>query len=174
MVEAYPQQVVEWTSMACVKDVMKTEVMKSNFKFFSTNETRINWELTGLLDDATNVPLLIGVLDITYKYIQDNNLMNNDRVKNMLIIVMTKLYRDKYNSYSDYDIRGKIDEVATYLNSVEVRRTLQELQAGAWMSIDVEAETQQIIYEREKWDEDTVGEVFHNNADTTLTFRRND
>ena len=128
--------------------------MKSNFKFFSTNETRINWELTGLLDDATNVPLLIGVLDITYKYIQDNNLMNNDRVKNMLIIVMTKLYRDKYNSYSDYDIRGKIDQAATYLNSVEVRRILQELEAGAWMSIDVEAETQQIIYERCKWDED--------------------
>ena len=127
--------------------------MIKDFKFFRANETRINWQLTGLLDDATNVPLLIGVLDITYKYIQDNNLMDNDRVKNMLIIVMTKLYRDKYNSYSDYDIRAKIDQVATYFNSVEVRRTLQELQAGAWMSIDVEAETQQIIYEREKWDE---------------------
>jgi hypothetical protein len=128
--------------------------MMKDFKFFRSNDTRINWRLTGLLDDATNVPLLIGVLDITWKYIQDNNLMENDRVKNMLILVMTKLYRDKYNSYSDYDIRGKIDQVATYLNSVEVRRTLQELQAGAWMSIDVEAETQQIIYEREKWDED--------------------
>ena len=126
--------------------------MKS-FKFFRPNETRINWQLTGLLDDATNVPLLIGVLDITYKYIQDNNLMENDRVRDILIIVMSKLYRDKYNSYSDYDIRAKIDQVATYLNSVEVRRTLQELQAGAWMSIDVEAETQQIIYERCKWDE---------------------
>ena len=148
--------------------------MIKDFKFFRANETRINWQLTGLLDDATNVPLLIGVLDITYKYIQDNNLMENDRVRDILIIVMYKLYRDKYNSYSDYDIRGKIDQVATYLNSVEVRRTLQELQAGAWMSIDVEAETQHIIYEREKWDEDTVGEVFHNNADTTLTFRRND
>ena len=127
--------------------------MIKDFKFFRPNETRINWQLTGLLDDATNVPLLIGVLDITYKYIQDNNLMENDRVRDILIIVMSKLYRDKYNSYSDYDIRGKIDEVATYLNSVEVRRTLQELQAGAWMSIDVEAETQQIIYERCKWDE---------------------
>jgi len=127
--------------------------MIKDFKFFRNNETRINWQLTGLLDDATNVPLLIGVLDITYKYIQDNNLMENDRVRDILIIVMFKLYRDKYNSYSDYDIRGKIDEAATYLNSVEVRRTLQELQAGAWMSIDVEAETQQIIYERCKWDE---------------------
>ena len=148
--------------------------MIKDFKFFRANETRINWQLTGLLDDATNVPLLIGVLDITYKYIQDNNLMENDSVKNMLIIVMTKLYRDKYNSYSDYDIRAKIDQVATYLNSVAVRRIVQELQASAWMSIDIEAETQQIIYELCKWDEDTVGEVFHNNADTTLTFRRND
>lgn len=128
--------------------------MIRDFKFFRDNETRINWQLTGLLDDATNVPLLIGVLDITYKYIEDNNLMDNDRIKSMLIIVMYKLYRDKYNSYSDYDIRGKIDQVATYLNSVAVRRIVQELEAGAWMSIDVEAETQQITYERCKWDED--------------------
>ena len=128
--------------------------MIKDFKFFRANETRINWQLTGLLDDATNVPLLIGVLDITWKYIQDNNLMENDRVKSMLIIVMTKLYRDKYNSYSDYDIRGKIDRVATYLNSVALRRIIREIEANAWMSVDIEAETQQITYERCKWDED--------------------
>lgn len=145
--------------------------MIKDFKFFRSNITRVNWQLTGLLDDATNVPLLIGVLDITYKYIQDNNLMDNDRVKNILIIVMTKLYRDKYNSYSDYDIRGKIDEVITYMNSVAVRRMVQEIQANAFMTVDIEAETNHIIYERCKWDEDTVGEVFHNNADITLTFR---
>jgi len=148
--------------------------MIKGFKFFRSNETRINWQLTGLLDDATNVPLLIGVLDITYKYIQDNNLMDNDRVKNMLIIIMTKLYRDKYNSYSDYDIRGKIDEVMIHMDSVTIRRYIQELAAGAWMSIDVEAEINHIIYEKCKWNEDMVGEVFHTNADTTLTFRRND
>jgi len=85
--------------------------MIKQFKFFRPNETRMDWQLTGLLDDATNVPLLIGVLDITYKYIVDNNLMDNDRVKNMLIIIMTKLYRDKYNSYSDYDIRRNIDRL---------------------------------------------------------------
>jgi len=124
-----------------------------NFKFFSPNETRINWQLTGLLDDATNVLLLIGVLDITYKYIQDNNLIDNNSVNNMLIIIMTKLYRDKYNSYSDYDIRGKIDEVMIHMDSVSIRRIIQELEAGSWMSIDVEAEAEQIIYERCKWDE---------------------
>jgi hypothetical protein len=145
--------------------------MIKEFKFLRSNETRINWQLTGLLDDATNVPLLIGVLDITYKYIQDNNLMDNDRVKNMLIIIMTKLYRDKYNSYSDYGIRGKIDEVMIHMDSVTIRRYVQELAAGAWTSIDVEAEINNIIYERCKWDEDTVGEVFHTNADITLTFR---
>jgi len=144
--------------------------MIKEFKFFRANETRINWQLTGLLDDATNVPLLIGVLDITYKYIQDNNLIDNNRVNNMLIIIMTKLYRDKYNSYSDYDIRGKIDEVMIHMDSVTIR-FIQELVAGAWMSIDVEAEINHIIYEQCKWDEDTVGEVFHTNADITLTFR---
>jgi hypothetical protein len=50
-------------------------------------------------------------------------------------------------------------------------KIVQELAAGAWMSIDIEAETNHIIYERCKWDEDIVGEVFHTNADITLTFR---
>jgi hypothetical protein len=132
--------------------------MVKDFKFFRSNETKINWQLTGLLDDATNVPLLIGVLDITYKYIQDNNLMDNDRVKNMLIIIMTKLYRDKYlRSYSDYNIRGKIDEVITYMNSVEVRRIVQEIQWNSWMTIDIEAETNHVIYERCKWEEHDYG-----------------
>jgi hypothetical protein len=132
--------------------------MIKDFKFFRFNETKINWQLTGLLDDATNVPLLIGVLDITYKYIQDNNLMDNDRVKNMLIIIMTKLYRDKYlRSYSDYNIRGKIDEVITYMNSVAVRRIVQEIQWNSWMTIDIEAETNHVIYERCKWEEHDYG-----------------
>lgn len=123
------------------------------FKFFTPNETRIDWQLTGLLDGATNVPLLIGVLDITYKYIVDNNLMDNDSVKNILIIVMTRLFRDKYNSYSDYDIRRKIDEVAVRTNSVTIRRYIEEIQANLWTSIDVEAELNNIIYEECKWEE---------------------
>jgi len=131
--------------------------MIKDFKFFRSNETIINWQLTGLLDDATNVPLLIGVLDITYKYIQDNNLIDNNRVNNMLIIIMTKLYRDKYNSYSDYDIRGKIDEVMIHMDSVTIRRYIQELEAGAWTSIDVEAEINHIIYEHCKWEEHDYG-----------------
>ncbi len=130
--------------------------MIKDFKFFRDNETRINWQLTGLLDDATNVPLLIGVLDITYKYIVDYNL--NDTVKHMLLIIMTKLYRDKYlRSYSDYNIRGKIDEVITYMNSVAVRRIVQEIQWNSWMTIDIEAETNHVIYERCKWEEHDYG-----------------
>ncbi len=145
--------------------------MIKEFKFFRSNITRVNWQLTGLLDDATNIPLLIGVLDITYKYIQDNNLMDNDRVKNMLIIIMTKLYRDKYNSYSDYDIVVKIDEVMHTMNTPSTRRMVQEIRFNSFMTVDIEAETNHIIYEQCKWDEDTVGEVFHTNADITLTFR---
>ncbi len=130
--------------------------MIKDFKFFQGKKERINWQLTGLLDDATNVPLLIGVLDITYKYIQDNNL--NDTVKDMLLIIMTKLYRDKYlRSYSDYNIRGKIDEVITYMNSVAVRRIVQEIQWNSWMTIDIEAETNHVIYERCKWEEHDYG-----------------
>ena len=124
------------------------------FKFFTgITNSRINWQLTGLLDDATNVPLLIGVLDITHKYLVDNNLMD----KSIVLIIMTKLYRDKYNSYSDYDIRGKIDEVMIHMDSVTIRRYIQELEAGAWMSIDVEAEINHIIYEKCKWEEHDHG-----------------
>ena len=148
--------------------------MIKDFKFFRANETRINWQLTGLLDDATNVPLLIGVLDITWKYIEDNNLMDYDTVKHMLLIIMTKLYRDKYNSYSDYDIRGKIDEIMHTMNTPSTRRMVQEIRFNSFMTVDIEAETNHIIYEQCKWNEDMVGEVFHTNADTTLTFRRND
>jgi hypothetical protein len=84
--------------------------------------------------------------------------MDNDRVKNMLIIIMTKLYRDKYlRSYSDYNIRGKIDEVITYMNSVAVRRIVQEIQWNSWMTIDIEAETNHVIYERCKWEEHDYG-----------------
>jgi len=123
------------------------------FKFFTPNETRINWQLTGLLDDATNVPLLIGVLDITYKYIEDNNLMNYDTVKHMLLIIMTKLYRDKYNSYSDYDIRGKIDEIMHTMNTPYTRCMVQEIRFNSFMTVDIEAETNHIIYEQCKWEE---------------------
>jgi len=144
------------------------------FKFFTPNETRINWQLTGLLDGATNVPLLTGVLDITYKYIEDYELMYNDTVKHMLLIIMTRLYRDKYNSYSDYDIRVKIDEIMVTMNTPSTRTIVQEIRENAWTSIDVEAEINNIIYEQCKWNEDMVGEVFHTNADTTLTFRRNE
>jgi hypothetical protein len=83
----------------------------------------------------------------------DNNLMDNDSVKNILIIVMTRLFRDKYNSYSDYDIRRKIDEVAVRTNSVTIRRYIEEIQANLWTSIDVEAELNNIIYEECKWEE---------------------
>jgi hypothetical protein len=148
--------------------------MIKDFKFFRPNETRINWQLTGLLDDATNVPLLIGVLNITWKYIEDNNLMDYDTVKHMLLIIMTKLYRDKYNSYSDYDIRVKIDEVMHTMNTPSTRRMVQEIRFNSFMTVDIEAETNHIIYEQCKWNEDMVGEVFHTNADITLTFRRND
>ena len=84
---------------------------------------------------------------------------------------MTKLYRDKYNSYSDYDIVVKIDEVMHTMNTPSTRRMVQEIRFNSFMTVDIEAETNHIIYEQCKWDEDTVGEVFHTNADITLTFR---
>jgi len=127
--------------------------MIKDFKFFRPNETRINWQLTGLLDDATNVPLLINVLDITWKYIEDNNLMDYDTVKHMLLIIMTKLYRDKYNSYSDYDIRGKIDEIMHTMNTPYTRCMVQEIRFNSFMTVDIEAETNHIIYEQCKWEE---------------------
>ena len=131
--------------------------MVNQFKFFRPNETRINWQLTGLLDDATNVPLLIGVLDITWKYIEDNNLVDYDTVKHMLLIIMTKLYRDKYNSYSDYDIRGKIDEIMHTMNTPYTRCMVQEIRFNSFMTVDIEAETNHIIYEQCKWEEHDHG-----------------
>ena len=127
--------------------------MVKEFKFFRGDQKIINWGATGLLDGATNVPLLIRALDLTYKYIVDNNLIDNRTFSTLLLPIMTRLYRDKLLHYTDYEIRDKIDHVVAYLNSVAIRRILQELHAGAWTGIDVEAETCSLAAEHCKWEE---------------------
>lgn len=128
--------------------------MVKTFKFFIGNEKRIDWEVTGLLDGATNVPLLNGVLDITYKYIVDNDLLNNQTILTMLLPIMTRLYRDKVLSYSDYDIRDKINHVVDCMNGTAIRRIMQEIQSNAYSSIDIEAETCAIVTDNCNWEED--------------------
>ena len=43
------------------------------------------------------------------------------------------------------------------MNSVAVRRIVQEIQWNSWMTIDIEAETNHIIYEKCKWEEHDYG-----------------
>lgn len=123
------------------------------FKFFRGSEKRIDWGSTGLLDGATNVPLLCGALDITYKYIVDNNLINNQTFSTLLLPIMTRLYRNKIRSYSDYDIRDKIDHVVAFMNGTRIRNIIQDIQANAFSGIDIEAETCAIVAENCDWDE---------------------
>ena len=44
-----------------------------------------------------------------------------------------------------------------HMDSVTIRGYIQELAAGAWTSIDVEAEINHIIYEKCKWEEHDHG-----------------
>jgi hypothetical protein len=127
---------------------MKTD----NFKFFSGKKTKIDWEKTGLLIDAINEELLIDVLNKTYDHITNNNL--NDPRYSMLIVIMTKLFKDKLTDYSPNFIQYKIDEVIVMMRSPEISGYISDLQHNAWTGVDVEAEMTQIIYERCNWDEE--------------------
>jgi len=127
---------------------MKTD----NFKFFSGKKSKIDWGATGLLIDAINEELLIDVLNKTHNHIMNNNLFE-PRIS-MLIIIMTKLFKNKLTDYSPNFIQYKIDEVMLMLISPEISGYISDLQHNAWTSVDVEAEMTQIIYERCNWEEE--------------------
>ena len=127
---------------------MKTD----NFKFFSGKKSKIDWGATGLLIDANNEELLIDVLNKTYNHITNNNLL--DPRYSMLIVIMTKLFRNKLTDYSPNFIQYKIDEVIIMMRSPEISGYISDLQHNAWTGVDVEAEMTQIIYERCNWDEE--------------------
>jgi len=127
---------------------MKTD----NFKFFGGKKSKIDWEQTGLLVDAINEELLIDVLNKTYNHITNNNL--DDPRYSMLIVIMTKLFRDKLTDYSPNFIQYKIDEVIVMMRSPEISNYILEIQQNAWTGVDVEAEMTQIIYERCNWIEE--------------------
>ena len=127
---------------------MKTD----NFKFFGGKKSKIDWEQTGLLVDAINEELLIDVLNKTYNHITNNNL--DDPRYSMLIVIMTKLFRDKLTDYSPNFIQYKIDEVIVMMRSPEISNYILEIQQNAWTGVDVEAEMTQIIYERCNWVEE--------------------
>ena len=124
------------------------------FKFLSKNiKNRELWEVTGLLDDAPNPALLCRVLDMTRDYIESNNLFNDPVVVNMLLATMTRLFRDKHNTYEQIFIWMKIDDVKDELISREISDYVTDLQANAYMTVDVEAEMCQIVAERNNWEE---------------------
>ena len=127
---------------------MKTD----NFKFFSGKKSKIDWSATGLLIDAINEELLINVLNKTYNHITNNNL--HEPRYSMLIVIMTKLFRDKLTDYSPNFIQYKIDEVIVMMRSPEISNYILEIQQNAWTGVDVEAEMTQIIYERCNWIEE--------------------
>jgi len=127
---------------------MKTD----NFKFFNGKKSKIDWEQTGLLVDAINEELLIDVLNKTYNHITNNNLY--EPRYSMLIVIMTKLFRNKLTDYSPNFIQYKIDEVIVMMFSPEISGYISDLQHNAWTGVDVEAEMTQIIYERCNWDEE--------------------
>jgi hypothetical protein len=121
------------------------------FKFFSGKKSKIDWEQTGLLVDSFNVDLLINVLNKTYDYITNNNLY--EPRYSMILIIMTKLFRNKLTDFSQNFIQYKIDEVMVMMRSPEISGYITDIQQNAWTGVDIEAEITQIIYERCNWDD---------------------
>jgi hypothetical protein len=127
---------------------MKTD----NFKFFNGKKSKVDWGATGLLVDAINEELLIDVLNKTHNHIMNNNLF--EPRYSMLIVIITKLFRDKLTSYTSDLIDYKINEVLTMMFSPEISGYITDIQQNAWSGVDVEAEMTQIIYERCNWVEE--------------------
>jgi len=125
--------------------------MINSFKFFN-GKKKIDWRQTGLLVDAINEDSLINVLNKTFDHITNNNL--HEPRYSMLIIIMTKLFRNKLTDYSPNFIQYKIDEVMVMMRSPEISGYISDLQHNAWTGVDVEAEMTQIIYERCNWVEE--------------------
>ena len=125
----------------------------TNFKFFIGGTNRINWEQTGLLAGAANIQQLWKVLDVTYKYIIDNLLANQSSHRDMLLIIMARLFREKNNFYNDYAIRMKIEEILAMMDTTSIRNIIQDIQTNAYTSVDAEAELTHIIFERCNWEE---------------------
>jgi hypothetical protein len=70
------------------------------FKFLN-NKIERDWSSTGLLTDAVNQVLLSDVLNKTCEFINTNNISIDGPVPHMLIVIMTRLFRDK-TSVSSY------------------------------------------------------------------------
>ena len=117
------------------------------FKFFNKVITKIDWQQTGLLEDAVNFVLLGQVLDLTYDYINDDNVTIDDDRASMLIIIMTRLFRDKtmVRSYMNDFVVDKLIEVVTFMNSPRINSYIIDIQQNAWTGIDVEAEITQLV-----------------------------
>lgn len=121
------------------------------FKFLSKNENTTNWEITGLLEGSTNPVLLCCVLDMTRDYMVSNNLFSNPAIVNMLLPTMTRIFRDKLNTYENDFIQIKIDDVYREFTSPELSDIIRDIQANAFTTVDVEAEMCQIVAERNNW-----------------------
>ena len=128
--------------------------MIKDFKFLKGGKKKIDWELTGLLVDAYDPIYLSSVLDKTYEYIINSDPTFLEPQYSMLLIIMTKLFRDKLTSYRLNFIDYKINEVVEMMRSDEISGYISDLQHNAWTGVDVEAELVQIIYERCNWVEE--------------------
>jgi hypothetical protein len=123
------------------------------FKFFSGTKRIIDWSITGLLEDSANPSQLIRALNVTLLYLDEHNLIENTTMGNLLLPIMTRIYRNKFYTYEDFEMRIKIEEIVIYFASEGIRQLMDDLSNNAYSTIDVEAETCAIIAEKYDWDE---------------------
>ena len=128
------------------------------FKFFKANAfnieyspTNLSWHSTGLMEGVIREGLVIFALDTAYRYILDNNLLPNDRLCNMLFILIRRLYGNKHNYYDFNHIQNKIEQIANIIQSPATRNLVDDFVTST--TIDIEAEIAQIVYNRLNWDE---------------------
>lgn len=123
------------------------------FKFFSGTKRIIDWSITGLLEDSANPSQLIRALNVTLQYLDEHSLIENSTMGNLILPIMTRIYRNKFYTYEDYEMRTKVVEIIIYFESGEMRQMIDDISNNAYSSIDVEAEMCAIVAEKYDWDE---------------------
>lgn len=124
--------------------------MKS-FKFLRENFI-VDWRQTGLLDECDDEQLMIRVFNITRDYMLDNNLIENNMIV-MIFPIMRRLFHNKRSTYMDEEIAENLSEIMDFLNSDELRMSVNKILADAFMTVDIEAEIVNLITEHFNWNE---------------------
>ena len=122
-----------------------------NFKFLKP-QLLIHQMFGEDLGYVANLEQLDRVMEITVHIIRFNILPTHEFDKATLMIpLMFRLYRDKEQIYTYKHIANKVREIDMHMEHAETKRAIADIVTEAFMTVDVEAELVQYLYNKLNW-----------------------